>query len=141
MSPTATGYGITWQDTEGAWLAEFVPQGMSLSMSYPFASASDFGGSSLQPPLVGLAPFGTDFGVLLARPLDVELWRIEDTGNRRAGALIFPSINGTFGSVSALPPSPAMAGAPWSRPTPTTPARWVPPSRPAAGCSLNAVCY
>ncbi len=107
VSPTATGYGITWQDTEGAWLAEFVSQGMSLSMSYPFASAAGFGGSNLQPPLVGLAPFGADFGVLLARPLDVELWRIDDMGNRRPGALIFPSINGTFGSVSALPPSPA----------------------------------
>ena len=31
VSPTATGYGITWQDTEGAWLAEFVSQGMTLS--------------------------------------------------------------------------------------------------------------
>jgi hypothetical protein len=110
VSPTDTGYGITWQDTEGAWLAEFVSQGMSLSMSYPFASAAGFGGSNLQPPLVGLAPFGSDFGVLLARPLDVELWRIEDMGNRRTGALIFPSNTGTFGSVSALPPSPAMAG-------------------------------
>ena len=75
VSPTATGYGITWQDTEGDWLAEYVAQGMSLSMSYPFASAAGFGGANLQPPLVGLAPFGTDFGVLLARPLDVELWR------------------------------------------------------------------
>ena len=83
---------------------------MTLSMPYPYASAAGFGGSNLQPPLVGLAPFGTDFGVLLARPLDVELWRIDDMGNRRAGALIFPSINGTFGTVSALPPSPAMAG-------------------------------
>ena len=61
---------------------------------------------------MGLAPFGTDFGVLLARPLDVELWRIDDMGNRRPGALIFPSVNGTFGSVSALPPSPAMVGGP-----------------------------
>ena len=112
VSPTATGYGITWQDTEGDWLAEFVSQGMLLSVAYPFASAAGFGGSDLQPPLVGLAPFGTDFGVLLARPLDVELWRVDDMGNRRAGVLIFPSINGTFGSVSALPPSPARAGGP-----------------------------
>jgi hypothetical protein len=112
VSATATGYGITWQDTEGAWLAEFISQGMTLSLSYPFASAAGFGGSNLQPPLVGLAPFGADFGVLLARPLDVELWRIDDMGNRRPGALIFPSINGTFGNVSALPPSPAKAGGP-----------------------------
>ena len=112
VSPTATGYGITWQDTEGAWLAEFVSQGMSLSMSYPYASAAGFGGYNLQPPLVGLAPFGSDFGVLLARPLDAELWRIDDMGNRRPGALIFPSVNGTFGRISALPPSPAMAGRP-----------------------------
>jgi hypothetical protein len=112
VSPTATGYGISWQDTEGDWLAEFVSQTMSLSTAYPFASAAGFGGYDLQPPLVGLAPFGTDFGVLLARPADVELWRIGETGNRQAGALIFPSINGTFGAVSALPPSPATPGGP-----------------------------
>ena len=112
VSPTASGYGLTWQDTEGDWLAEFVSQTMSLSTAYPFASAAGFGGYDLQPPLVGLAPFGTDFGVLLARPVDVELWRIDDTGNRQAGALVFPSINGTFGTVSALPPSPATTGAP-----------------------------
>jgi hypothetical protein len=110
VSPTATGYGITWQDTEGDWLAEFVSQAMTLSVSYPFASSAGFGGADLQPPLVGLAPFGTDFGVLLSRPSDVELWRVSDTGNRQPGALIFPSTNGTFGSVSALPPSPATAG-------------------------------
>ena len=41
--------------------------------------------------------------MLIARPLDVELWRIDHLGNRQAGALIFPSIDGTFGDVSALP--------------------------------------
>ena len=70
---------------------------------YPFASASTFGGANLQPPFAGLAPFGTDYGVLLARPLDAELWRIDQTGNRRPGAVIFPSINGNLGTVSALP--------------------------------------
>ena len=141
VSPTASGYGITWQDTEGAWLAEFVSQGMTLSSSYPYASAAGFGGSNLQPPLVGLAPFGDDFGVLLARPLDAELWRIENKGNRRAGALIFPSINGTFGTISALPPSPAMAGGPLV----ATYADYNSPAgspTPAGGrLFLNAVCY
>jgi hypothetical protein len=141
VSPTASGYGITWQDTEGAWLAEFVSQGMTLSMPYPYASAAGFGGSNLQPPLVGLAPFGSDFGVLLARPLDVEMWRIEDMGNRREGALIFPSINGTFGTVSALPPSPAVAGgalvATYADYTSSVGA-----ASPSGGrLFLNAVCY
>ena len=136
VSPTATGYGITWQDTEGDWLAEFVSQGMLLSVAYPFASAAGFGGSDLQPPLVGLAPFGTDFGVLLARPLDVELWRVDDMGNRRAGVLIFPSINGTFGSVSALPPSPARAGGPLV----ATYADYTSPPAASGRLFVNAVC-
>jgi hypothetical protein len=141
VSPTATGYGITWQDTEGAWLAEFVSQEMTLSTPYPYASAAAFGGSNLQPPLVGLAPFGGDFGVLLARPLDAELWRIDSMGNRRAGALIFPSINGTSGTVSALAPSPAIAGGPLV----ATYADYTSPvgaSTPVGGrFFLNAVCY
>ena len=136
VSPTATGYGITWQDTEGDWLAEFVSQGMLLSVAYPFASAAGFGGSDLQPPLVGLAPFGTDFGVLLARPLDVELWRVDDMGNRRAGVLIFPSVNGTFGSVSALPPSPARAGGPLV----ATYADYTNPPAASGRLFVNAVC-
>lgn len=103
VTPTSAGYGLVWQDLEGSWLAEYVAQGQMLSSPYPFASASGFGGANLQPPQVGLAPFGTDFGVLFARPLDVELWRLDDTGDRRAGALIFPSVAGSFGSVSALP--------------------------------------
>ena len=141
VSPTATGYAITWQDTEGAWLAEFVSQQMTLSMSYPYASAAGFGGSDLEPPLVGLAPFGADFGVLLARPQDVELWRIDGMGNRRQGALIFPSINGTLGDVSALPPSPAMDG----RPLVATYADYTTPAGAPAPMGsrlfLNAVCY
>jgi hypothetical protein len=103
VAPTTTGYSLVWQDSEGGWLSEYVAVGNTLSGPYPFASASSFGGTNLQPPLVGLAPFGTDFGVLLERPLDVELWRLDDLGNRQAGELIFPSINGTFGEVSALP--------------------------------------
>ena len=142
VSPTATGYGITWQDTEGAWLAEFVSQGMSLSMPYPYASAAGFGGSNLQPPLVGLAPFGTDFGVLFARPLDVELWRIGDTGDRRPGALIFPSVAGSFGSVSALPLGATMTP---GGPLAVTYADYTSPAgvTPATGGRLfaNAMCY
>jgi hypothetical protein len=110
VTPTDTGYGLVWQDSEGGWLAEYVALGSTLSNSYPFASSSSFGGTNLQPPLVGLAPFGTDFGVLIARPLDVELWRLDNLGNRQAGALIFPSINGTFGDVSALPTNSPQTG-------------------------------
>jgi hypothetical protein len=109
LTPTATGYGLVWQDSEGGWLAEYTAPSM-LSNPYLFASASSFGGTNLQPPLVGLAPFGADFGALIARPLDVELWRLDALGNRQAGALIFPSINGTFGDVSALPINDPSAG-------------------------------
>ena len=135
VSPTAAGYVLTWQNSEGAWLAEFVSQGMTLSMSYPYASAAGFGGSDLQPPLVGLAPFGTDYGVLLARPLDTEMWRIDEMGNRQAGALIFPSINGTLGRCRRSLRRRLHPVARWWRPTPTTPLRRGPPARPAAGHS------
>ena len=135
------GVRLTWQDTEGAWLAEFVSQAMTLSMPYPYASAAGFGGSNLQPPLVGLAPFGSDFGVLLARPSMSRCGGFEEMGNRREGALIFPSINGTFGTVSALPPSPAMAGgalvATYADYTSSVGA-----ASPSGGrLFLNAVCY
>jgi hypothetical protein len=112
-----------------------LPQGQPQAAPYPFASASSFGGANLQPPFVGLAQFGTDYGVLLARPRDVELWRIDQTGNRHPGAVIFPSINGNLGSVSALPVNGFVA----------TYADYTSPSgaaTPAGGrVFLNAVCY
>jgi hypothetical protein len=103
VTPTATEYALAWQDGEGSWLAVSTLVGSQVQVAtYPFVSASAFGGPSLQPPLVGLAPFGTDFGVLLARALDIELWRLDAMGNRKAGTLVFPSLSGNLGSVSAL---------------------------------------
>ena len=142
VTPTSTGYALVWQDKQGGWLAEYVTQGQTLSAPYPFVSASDFGGASLQPPIVGLAPFGTDFGVLFARPLDVELWRLGDKGERRTGALIFPSVNGTFGSVSALPVGATLTP---GGPLAVTYADYISPVgvTPMTGGRLfaNAVCY
>src|SRR4029079_11869724 len=70
--------------------------------SFPFASSTDFGGADLQPPLVGLAPFANDFGVLTLRAHSVELWRIDRAGNRRSGSLVFPSLEGDVSSVSSV---------------------------------------
>lgn len=105
VTPTATEYALVWQDNQGSWIAVAAQIGSNQIQvaTYPFASASDFGGPDLQPPLVGLAPFGSDFGVVLARAHDVELWRLDDMGGRKAGALNFPSLSGNLGSVSALP--------------------------------------
>jgi hypothetical protein len=103
VTPTQGGYGIAWADDQGYWLANYTAQGNILSGPYGFASASSFGGPTLEPPLAGLAPFGSDYGVLVSRPLDVELWRLDDMGDRRPGALIFPSVDGIYGQVSALP--------------------------------------
>ena len=89
------GYGIVWQDTEGAWLsASTTGPRHRLDAVLRSPSATDFGGADLQPPIVGLAPFGTDFGVLLARPPRAELWRIDQVGNRRAGAPHVPVARG-----------------------------------------------
>jgi hypothetical protein len=109
VTPTPAGYSLAWQDTQGGWLAVYTAGSATQPAPYPFAPASDFGGANLQPPLVGLAPFGTDYGVLLARPLDVELWRLDDMGNRRPGAVVFPSISGMLGTVSSLPVSGLVA--------------------------------
>jgi hypothetical protein len=109
-TPAGTGWALVWQDTSGSWLSSFTPNpngGTSLVQTYGFAPATDFGGADVQPPLVGLQPFGLDFGVLLARSRDVEMWRIDAMGNRRPGALVFPSLQDTFGEVSAAPTTDA----------------------------------
>jgi hypothetical protein len=95
--PTPDGYSIAWQDMSGSWLSVY----NGTVNSYPFASATDFGGADLQPPLVGATAFGNDFGILLDRPHAVELWRVDQTGHRRAGALVLPSLQGDIaGAVS-----------------------------------------
>jgi hypothetical protein len=104
VTPANTAYALVWQDGTGSWIAVSAKVGAAVQVStYPFASASSFGGPSLQPPLVGLATFGNDFGVLLARAADVEMWRLDAMGNRRPGALVFPTLAGNLGAVSALP--------------------------------------
>ena len=138
VTPTAAGYALVWQDSGGGWLAEY-DTGASSVPSYPFASASSFGGPALQPPMVGLAPFGTDFGVLFARSYGGELWRVDSGGNRRPGALELPSAFGNIGGISALPVAQASGQsllatyADYSSPAGTTTAgsRWF----------VNAVCY
>jgi hypothetical protein len=134
LTPTAVGYSLIWQDSQGGWLAVYA-SGAIPAAPYAFASASSFGGASLQPPFAGLAPFGTDYGVLLARPLDVELWRIDQVGNRRPGAVIFPSISGNLGQVSALPVNGLLTATYADYTTP------VGAATPAGGrVFLNAVC-
>jgi hypothetical protein len=137
VTPTETEYALAWQDGEGSWLAVSALVGSQVQVAtYPFASASAFGGPSLQPPLVGLAPFGTDFGVVLARALDIELWRLDAMGNRKPGSLVFPSLNGNLGSVSALSTSSGLVAtyADYSSP----PGALTPAGR---RLFVNAVCY
>jgi len=111
VTPTGTGYALVWQDITGSWLAVSAKVGAAVQVeTYPFASASSFGGPNLQPPLVGLAPFGNDFGVVLARATDVELWRLDAMGNRKPGSLVFPTLAGNLGGVSALPVGAANPG-------------------------------
>ena len=111
VTPTGTGYALAWQDVTGSWLAVSAKVGSVVQVeTYPFASASSFGGPNLQPPLVGLAPFGNDFGVVLARATDVEMWRLDAMGNRKPGSLVFPTLAGNLGGVSALPVGAADPG-------------------------------
>lgn len=97
--PIAGGYSIIWQDASGSWVSVY--DGVHVN-SYPFASATDFGGADLQPPLVGATIFLKDFGVLLDKPHAVELWRVDQTGNRRSGALVLPSLMGDIAGATSV---------------------------------------
>jgi len=135
VTPTTAGYSLVWQDTQGGWLAVYTAGAASQPAPSPFAPASSFGGANLQPPFAGLAPFGADYGVLLARPLDVELWRIDAMGSRRPGAVIFPSITSNMGTVSALPANGFVATyADYTSPLGASPAT-------GGRVFLNAACY
>ena len=95
-------YAIVWQDGSGSWLSIYYGPQTNTLKSFPFASSTDFGGSGLQPRLVGLATFGNDFGVLFERAQSVELWRIDQAGNRRPGTLVLPSRQGHIGPVFSV---------------------------------------
>jgi hypothetical protein len=94
-------YAIVWQDSSGSWLSIYYGPQAGVK-SYPFASSTDFGGPDLQPPLMGLAAFGNDFGVLFVRPHSVELWRVDRSGNRRSGSLVYPSLEGNVSGVASV---------------------------------------
>jgi hypothetical protein len=101
--PLTSGYALAWQDNTGSWLSidDMTAGGTGSVLSFPFASATDFGGPDLQPPIVGLAPFAGDYGVLFSGARAVELWRLGSTGVRSPGKLVFPSLEGNLGKVSA----------------------------------------
>jgi hypothetical protein len=95
-------YAMVWQNDAGSWLSVYYGPDLGTVKSFAFASSTDFGGSDLQPPLMGAATFGKDFGVLLARANAVELWRIDQMGNRRSGSLVMPSVQGSVGVVASV---------------------------------------
>jgi hypothetical protein len=47
---------------------------------------------------------------VLARASDVEMWRLDAMGNRKPGSLVFPTLAGNLGGVSALPVGAADPG-------------------------------
>jgi hypothetical protein len=98
----APEYAMVWQDPSGSWLSIYYGPQTGQVKSFPFASSTDFGGPDLQPPLVGLAAFGNDFGILAVRAHSVELWRVDRAGNRRSGSLVFPSLEGEVGGASSV---------------------------------------
>lgn len=103
VTATGEGYAIAWQDDSGDALMIYRTAAQNAAPPvHAFASSSDFGGATLQPPLVALSAFGTDFGVVFQRDHDAELWRLDGMGGRRSGALIFPSAHGNMGDVSTV---------------------------------------
>jgi hypothetical protein len=113
VTPTPSGYAVAWQDTTGSWISIHTAQNFHVE-SVGFASATDFGGPDVQPPIVAVAPFETgevspaggtqpvDFGIVFARTKAVEVWRLNGRGTRRPGALILPSMDGNLGNPSAV---------------------------------------
>jgi hypothetical protein len=98
----APEYAMVWQDPSGSWLSVYSGPETNMVKSYPFASATEFGGTGLQPPLRGLAAFGSDFGVLFAGANAVEVWRVDIAGNRRSGSLLLPSLKGDTAGISSV---------------------------------------
>ena len=95
-------YAIVWQDVSGSWLSVYYGEQSGIVKSFPFSSATDFGGADLQPPIRGVATFANDFGVLFARRHAVEVWRIGPLGNRRSGFLVLPSLAGDIRAVVSV---------------------------------------
>jgi hypothetical protein len=95
-------YAIVWQDVSGSWLSVYYGEQAGTVKSFPFSSATDFGGADLQPPIRGVATFANDFGVLFARRHAAEVWRIGPLGDRRPGVLVLPSLAGDIGSVVSV---------------------------------------
>ena len=99
LTPTDAGYTFAFEDGEGVWLGVFQATAQALSIT-PFAAAVGLGGAAFLPPVEGLAPLGTDYGVVFARTYGGELWRLDAQGHRRSGALVFPSQKGNSGALS-----------------------------------------
>ena len=79
--PIEDSYAMVWQDYSGSWLSVYYGRPANEVRSYPFASSTDFGGPDLQPPLRGLATFGSDYAIVLERTRSVELWRLDGWGH------------------------------------------------------------
>jgi hypothetical protein len=137
ITPTEGGYAIAWQDQAGGSLIRYTARDLTPPATVAFAPSNEFGGATLQPPLVALSPFGQDFGVLFQRLHAAELWRLDPGGARRSGALIFPSAAGNIGTVATVP-VPAAAGG-----LAVTYADYLSSDGGTAGARLflNATCY
>ena len=134
--PTA-GYSIVWQDTRelaGGLSRQERPASLA---PYPFASAAEL---RRRRTCSRLWRAGAVRGRLRRAAGPSARRRAlahRRDGNRRPGALIFPSINGQPRARSRRCRPDGL----WWPPTPTTRARSAPPRRPAAGVFLNAACY
>jgi hypothetical protein len=102
VAATTGGYAYAWQDPSGSWLGLYATRSNRIN-DYPFVDAFYFGGADLQPPIAGLGPIGSDYAVIFAGAASAELWRLDSSGVRQPGALVFPSMSGNLGPISAQP--------------------------------------
>jgi hypothetical protein len=99
---------VVWQNELGGFLGSY-DRSTNAFPSNTFAPAVGFGGANLQPPTVGLGPAGKDVAVVFAQINAAEAWRVDSVSRTQVGRpLVFPSLDGLLGQVSAVPASGAL---------------------------------
>jgi hypothetical protein len=103
-APTRRGYAVAYQDRDGTFFSDFDIQLGTVNDDILVGSLR-FGGPARQPVVAGIAPMGSEFGLLFQRPsgMPLELWRFDAFGNPQGSALPLPAPAGTVGPAVTWP--------------------------------------
>jgi hypothetical protein len=103
-APTRRGYVVAYQDRDGTFFSDFDIQLGTVNDDILVGSLR-FGGPARQPGVAGIAPMGSEFGLLFQRPsgMPLELWRFDAFGNPQGAALSLPAPAGAVGPAATWP--------------------------------------